>query len=190
MANKIKFGLKNTHYAVVTETTNPSTGVVTSSYGTVKAWLGSVNLTLDAAGEDTPFYADDSVYAMLTSNSGYTGTFESALIPEDVNLNVLGQTKTSDGLVTETNKDIKKYIAIMTEFQGDESGRRYVFYRCMLTRPSVTSQTTEAAATPQTDTVNITISPRPDDGKVKAYADYGASAYSGFYDSVPVASTP
>ena len=26
MANKIKFGLKNTHYAVVTETTNPSTG--------------------------------------------------------------------------------------------------------------------------------------------------------------------
>ena len=104
MANKIKFGLKNTHYAVVTETTNPSTGVVTSSYGTVKAWPGSVNLTLDAAGEDTPFYADDSVYAMLTSNSGYTGTFESALIPEDVNLNVLGQTKTSDGLVTETNR--------------------------------------------------------------------------------------
>ena len=190
MANKIKFGLKNTHYAVVTETTNPSTGVVTSSYGTVKAWPGSVNMTIDAAGEDTPFYADDSVYATLVSNAGYTGTFESALIPEDVNLNVLGQTKTSDGMVTENKADVKKYIAIMTEFQGDETARRYVFYRCMLTRPSINSATTEASATPQTDTVNITISPRPDDGKVKAYCDYGASKYSTFFDAVPVATTP
>lgn len=188
MANKIKFGLRNTHYAIVTETADAETGAITSTYGTVKAWPGSVNMTIDAAGEDTPFYADDSVYAMLSSNSGYTGTFDSALIPEDVNTNVLGQNKTTDGLVTETKDDVKKYIAIMTEFQGDEKARRYVFYRCMLTRPSIAGATTEASATPQTDTVNLTISPRPDDGKIKAYCDKGSTAYASFFTAVQVAS--
>ena len=82
----------------------------------------------------------------------------------------------TDGLVIETADDSKKYIALMTEFQMDESGRRYCFYRCMLTRPSVTGATVEATATPQTETVNITISPRPDDKVVKVFCDKDADA--------------
>lgn len=187
MANKVKFGLRNVHYAVVTETANQTTGAITSSYGTVKAWPGAVNLTLDAAGEDTPFYADDIVYAMISSNQGYTGTLESALIPEDIYTSVFGQTKdATNGLVIEKSSDTKKYIALMTEFQGDDKPRRYCFYRCMLTRPSVTGATKEATATPQTETVNITITPRPDDEIVRSYADYDATAYAGFFTNVPV----
>lgn len=185
MAKKVKFGLRNVHYAVVTETADPSTGEITSTYGTVKAWPGAVSWTLDAAGEDTPFYADDSVYETLSSNTGYTGTLETALIPEDVYLNVFNQTKNDDGLVIEKASDSKKYIAIMTEFQLDESGRRYCFYRCMLTRPSVNGATTEASATPQTETVNLTISPRPDDEVVRTFCDKDAAAYSGFFLEVP-----
>ena len=30
--NKVKFGLSNVHYSVVTETVNASTGAITSSY--------------------------------------------------------------------------------------------------------------------------------------------------------------
>ena len=56
MSNKIKFGLKNVHYAVVTETDGEIT------YDTPKPIRGAVNLTLDAAGESVQFYADDSVY--------------------------------------------------------------------------------------------------------------------------------
>ena len=185
MAKKIKFGLRNVHYSVVTETADAQTGEITSSYGTVKAWPGAVNLNLDAAGEDTPFYADDSIYETCSSNSGYTGSLESALIPEDIYTAVFGQTKNADGLVIEKADDSKKYIALMTEFQMDESGRRYCFYRCMLTRPSVTGATVEATATPQTETVNITISPRPDDKVVKVFCDKDADAYSGFFLEVP-----
>ena len=64
---KVKYGLKNVHYAIVTETTD-STGAVTSSYGTVKAWPGAVNISLDAQGDDTPFYADDGTYYMAAEN--------------------------------------------------------------------------------------------------------------------------
>lgn len=41
MANKIKFGLKNVHYAVATETFDAVTGWATT-YGTVKAWTGEI----------------------------------------------------------------------------------------------------------------------------------------------------
>ena len=182
---KVKFGLRNVHYAIVTETADAQTGAITSSYGTVKAWPGAVNMTLDAAGEDSPFYADDIVYANLSSNTGYTGTLESALIPDDVYTDVLGQTTNNDGLVIEAADDTKKYIALMTEFQMDESARRYCFYRCMLTRPSVAGATKEASVTPQTETVNITITPRPDDEVIRAFCDKDANAYTNFFSSVP-----
>lgn len=185
MAKKVKFGLRNVHYAVVTETTDSSTGEVTSTYGTVNAWPGAVNLTLDAAGEDTPFYADDIVYATISSNTGYTGTLESALIPADVYSSVFGQTVNSNGDIVEKASDTKKYIALLTEFQLDESGRRYCFYRCMLTRPSVTGATKEASATPQTETVNITITPRPDDDVIKLFRDKDSDDYDDFFDEVP-----
>ena len=57
--NKVKFGLKNCHYAT---TTIAEDGTIT--YGTLKSLPGSVSLALDAEGENDPFYADDSVYYM------------------------------------------------------------------------------------------------------------------------------
>lgn len=189
MANKVKFGLKNVHYAVVTETTDSTTGEITSSYGTEKAWPGAVSLTLDPSGDDTPFYADDGVYYMTSSNNGYTGSLETALIPEDVEIAVFGQTKNeTSGVVIETSNDVKKYVALLFEFAGDTSKTRYCFFRCSLQRPSVASSTKAETAEPITSTVNITATPRPDDDVVKAYADENSTAYAGWYTAVPTVS--
>lgn len=187
---KIKYGLKNVHYSIVTEITDASTGAVTSYYGTVKPWPGAVSIGLDPQGEDTPFYADDGVYEMLTSNNGYQGDFESALIPEDVTISAYGQAKDANGVVTETSHDVKKYIALMFEFQLDKSGRRHLFYRCSLTRASVASSTKGETVEPQTDTVTLTATPRPDDDKVKSYVDKGATAYNSWYSSVYSGGSP
>lgn len=181
---KIKYGLKNVHYAIVTETTDASTGAVTSTYGQTKAWPGAVSLSLEPSGEDSPFYADDSVYVMLSNNTGYSGDFESALIPEDVETEVMGQTKDASDVVVETDKDIKKYIALMFEFTGDADARRFLFYRCSLSRHAVSSQTKGESVDPQTDTTTITSTPRPDDGRIKAYTDKNSAAYSGWYEAV------
>ena len=61
--NKVKFGLKNCHYAT---TTIAEDGTIT--YGTLKSLPGSVSLALDAEGENDPFYADDSVYYMVLNS--------------------------------------------------------------------------------------------------------------------------
>lgn len=183
---KVKFGLSNVHYAVVTETTNASTGEVTSTYGTVKPWKGSVSINLDPQGDNTPFHADNGVYYTTDTNNGYAGDYESAEVPEDVEISVYGQAKdATSGVVVEKSDDTKKYIALLFEFDGDPSKRRYCFYRCRLQRHSIASQTTTDTTTVGTDTVSITVTPRPDDNVVKGYVDQGAAAYDDWYDEVP-----
>lgn len=187
---KIKYGLKNVHYSIVTETTDSLTGEVTSSYGTVKAWPGAVNLSLDPQGEDSPFYADDGVYYTVSNNAGYSGTLESALIPEDIQTSALGQTKDSNDVIVETDNDTKKYVALMGEFTMDEDARRFLFYRCSLARPSVAGSTKGESIEVQTESISITATPRPDDGKIKAQAGQDSDAYSGWYSAVYTGETP
>lgn len=183
---KIKYGLSKVHYSVVTETTVG--GVTTSTYGPVKAWPGAVNISLDAQGDDSNFYADNGIYYNIGNNQGYQGDLETALVPEDVEIAVMGQTKDANGVVTETSDDVKKYIAIMFQFELDASGRRFVLYRCSLSRHAVSSSTKAETVDPQTDSVTITATPRPDDNKVKAYADKDSAAYANWFNAVYVAS--
>lgn len=183
--NKIMYGLKNVHYSVVTETT--SDGVTTSSYGTVKAWPGAVNISLSPEGSQDPFYADDSTYAILNSNTGYTGSFESAVIPDDVMTAVLGQTVDEDtGLVVENKDDQIKAIALMFEFQGDVKARRFCFYRVNLSRPEISGDTIGESIEVKTQPIDLTASPRPDDGMVKTYCHVGDTIYDSFYSTVPL----
>ena len=70
MANKIKFGLSNVHYAKITEVSEG--GVPT--YGAIKRIPGAVNLALDPEGTSEPFYADNIEYWISSGNNGYSGS--------------------------------------------------------------------------------------------------------------------
>ena len=87
--NKIKYGLKNVHAAIQTETE----GVYT--YAAPTAIPGAVSLSLEAQGEAEPFYADDCEYYVSAGNNGYSGDLEIALIPEWFRTNILQETKDS-----------------------------------------------------------------------------------------------
>lgn len=189
--NKIKFGLKNVKYAKCTETYDSSTGWSTT-YGTVKDWIGAVSISLDAQGDNTNFYADDGVFATCGVNNGYSGDFESALIPEDVETAILKRTKVAtDNVIVESADDSNgvEYFAFMFEFTGDDSGKRYVLYRCSLTRPTIAGQTKADSIDVQTETVTITATPRVDaDHYVMAHtSDTTPSAvYNAWYSAVYV----
>lgn len=154
MANKVKYGLKNVYYAVATldAVTN------TATYTTPVAWPGAVSLSLDAEGNTTKFRADNIDYWVGQSNGGYSGDFESALIPDSFRTDILGDiTPAADSDIMIEDAGAKtKYFALLFQFEGDESNTRHVMYKCSATRPSVSGSTTEEEIEPQTETLTIT----------------------------------
>lgn len=140
MANKIKYNLKNVHAAKLTLS---DSGEYT--YDTPKAIPGAVSISLDAEGESNPFYADGIVYFRSTSNNGYSGDLEIALIPEWFRTDILREELDKNGVlvensnIAETNK-----FALLFEFDGDAKSIRHVMYNCNATRPSIESETKKA----------------------------------------------
>lgn len=68
-ANKVKFGLKNVHYAMLTEEGEEVT------YGTPVRIPGAVNLSMDAQGDTSTFYADDMAYYVTAQTTAIAVTW-------------------------------------------------------------------------------------------------------------------
>lgn len=151
MANKVKYGLKNVHYAVATIADNG-----TATYDTPVLWPGAVNLSLEPEGEISKFYADNVAYAQFAANAGYSGEYESALIPEHFLLNIMGWGKDSNGVIYEDTSAPVKHFALMFEFEGDVNAVRHVVYNCVAARPTVEGSTTEESIDPKTEKLSIT----------------------------------
>lgn len=150
MANKVKFGLKNLVYAVESET---------DTYGEVKSWPGAVNLTRELQGEENNFFADNQVFYTSYAYQGYTGELECALVPEEVEKEVLGdEIDETTGIMKESRSSKVKRIALGFQIDGDTQNRRYWNYGVTLSRPNTEASTTTETIEPQTDTISMTVS--------------------------------
>ena len=112
MGNKVKYNLKNVHAAKLTETVVE--GVRSYNYAAPRAIPGAVSLSLDAEGESTPFYADGIVYFRSTTNNGYSGDLEMALIPDWFRTEILQEILDKKGVLVErsTNKEAVKFALL------------------------------------------------------------------------------
>lgn len=191
-ANKVKYGLCNVHYALVTETVGTD-GVVTSSYGNLKALAGAVSLSMSSSANKTVFRADNEDYFVSYGQGGYEGTLEVARVNEDFLKDILAVKQDDDNILVEDSAAFKtvNYFALVFEFDGDQRATKHCLYKCSASRPDVASQTTgEGGSTdPQTESLTITAVPRVDADKlIHAYTQENTSTavIEAWYSAVPV----
>lgn len=148
--NKVRFGLKNVHYAMLTE----GDAETANTYGTPVAVPGAVSLTMDSNGTDGTFYADNVAYYKTFANNGYTGELEMARIPDQMLKDVWGMTEDATSKVLYEKTGIQpKPFALMFQIEGDQNEELNVLYRVAPTsKPSAGSQTVAEEVEPITQT--------------------------------------
>lgn len=179
-ANKVKYNLKNTHYAVIT---TGEDGAV--KFGTPVPMPGSVSLSLDANGEPENFYADGGVYYVINNNTGYEGDLELALIPEPFRTDILKEELDEKGVLIENSEVELGTFALLFEFDGDQKHIRHVMYNCSASRPGIEGKTNEEKKEVQTEKLTINAVPLAN-GMVKAKTGNttDATTYADWYKAV------
>lgn len=180
--NKVTFGLKNAHFAVIENETEDSV-----TYGTPIRIPGAVEISLEPRGEMTEFYADDILYYTAQNNQGYDGTLNIANIPDKFTIDCLGEEQDEeDKVITEkSNKEGKKF-ALLFEFDGDIKATRHVLYNCSANRPTIASTTRSNSKEPNTNELSFVSSPRSTDlaVKTKTTTNTPKEIYDNWYKSV------
>lgn len=179
--NKVTFGLKNVHYAVITETE----GAIV--YGNPIEIPGGVEISLEPRGEMTEFYADDILYYSAPNNQGYDGTLNIANIPDRFAIDCLGEEQDEeDKVITEKSNKEGKAFALMFEFDGDVKATRHVLYNCSANRPTIASTTRSNSKEPNTNELSFVSSPRSTDlaVKTKTTTNTPKEIYENWYKSV------
>lgn len=182
MPNKVKYNLKNVHWALAT------TGGYSS---TVNQWAGAVNISLEPQGEDYTFYADGVAYYEYHANNGYEGDMECALIPQEFKTAVLGEVLDKNGNLIEFDSGEVVNFALGFQIDGDVNDNFYWFYNCSASRPTVAGQTKEESIEVNTETITFSCKPDPritvgDAHPVKAKSGDASTATAGSWFSAVV----
>lgn len=181
MANKIKYGLKNVHYAIITDTDG------TITYGTPVKLPGAVSISLKSTMSTSDIPADDNPeYATVYENKGYDGDIEFQIFSDEAKVALLGATLDSNKCLVENKDDAPVPFALLFEFSGDEKAIRHVLYNCTLSKPDVESSTKGDKAESKTDKLSIKVRPAVDTGDIKyKTSDTTTTAvYDAWYDAV------
>lgn len=178
--NKVKYNLKNAHYAMLTIGEDGA-----PVYGTPVPLPGAVSIGLDANGEPENFYADGCAYYVINNNMGYDGDLELAIIPESFRISALNETLDDKKVLIENANTELNSFALLFEFDGDVKHIRHVLYNCSASRPGIEGKTNEESREVQTETLTIKATPLSS-GMVKAKTgdSTDAATYANWYKSV------
>lgn len=147
---KVKYNIKNAHIAIKTKDTEGKT-----AYGAPIPVPGSVSLSLEPQGDSKPFYADGIEYYKSVANSGYSGDWELAYVPDAIREKILKEALDNNKVLLEKVDVETVEFAFGFQIDGDTKNTRFWFYNCTASRPKTASTTNTETKEPQTDTLTI-----------------------------------
>lgn len=160
--NKVHYDLVDVHVAPLTF----EGGVAT--FGAPVALPGSISMDLSPQGNTVKLRADGIVYYQSTSNSGYEGNLNLAMVPDWFKQQYLGETLNETDKVTVENAEAEtKPFALIYGFKYDKKQRRHVLYNCMASRPNIKGENKDNQKDPDTESLPLSAVPLPG-GNVKA----------------------
>lgn len=152
MGNRIRYGLRNVHYAIWEA----------GAYGKSYPIAGAVSLSVSPLSEAVHWMDWDGARReeeqML---QGYDGRLEAALFPDHFRRQVLGEQEESGGVIVERVAPIRKSFALLFEISGDRRATRYVLYHCRAVHPGSEAGTRRGRIEPNTESMDIRILPDP-----------------------------
>lgn len=185
MSDKVRFGLSNIHIGTYTEGTG---GAVT--LGEPVAQPGAVNLSLDPESEENTFWADNVKYYVTNQDNGFSGSLEVAKFDDAVKKAFLGYIDVANGGIAHIKGATKPKVYIAAQAEGDEQGRRFILYNVTLGQIQFEAATTEDAAEPATETVDINVTGDNKTGITMAEYPKNAAGYATLFSNPPVPAIP
>lgn len=182
--NKVRYGLSNVHVVKIIRDEEDNI-----TYDIPKRLPGAVSISMDAEGSQDPFFADNMAYYIVSTNNGYTGTFEVAVIPDWYLLEHLGYVEDDNGNLVEDASIQPVEHGLMFQFEGDIKATKHFIYSFKPGRPSLEGETTEDSTEPQTEEMDFTAPPIAVDGrrivKTKTTTKTSQAIYDGWYTTAP-----
>lgn len=181
MPNKVRYGLKNVYYSVITFGTGG-----TVSFATPVAIPGAVEMALSKSGDTYEFYADDGVYFEVADGTTYEGDLTIALIPDSFRTAVLNEVSDAKNVLFEGADAAKTHFALLFEFTGDVNAIRHVLYNCTAAENELAGATKGENVEVRTEALTITARALPNGGRIKAKTSdtTDATVYAGWYSDV------
>lgn len=118
---------------------------------------GTVSLTMDNESTTDPFYADGIAYYSPAGATSATGTLENALFPNSVLEQIFKYIKDSNNNLLETDEAPGEF-GMQFACDSDDGEVYFTYYRVSATKPGINLQTSEASATINPQSVDITAS--------------------------------
>lgn len=156
-------GLKDLHYAIITEEDESKT-----VYSEVKRLGPAMALNLAPSINRGNLRADDKVLFSDAAKGPITVTLNTAYLDEEVEADILGKTIHPNGLISDNVNDDPPYIAIGGRAESARGGYEYFWiYRVKLAPAEENKETKQDTPSYQTPNLSGEALPRLHDGEEK-----------------------
>lgn len=179
---KVVFNIKRLQFSKITNVS--AAGIPT--YDTPILVPGTVSLSMETEATTDPFYADGIAYYMPSGAVSTSGTLENAFISEEALKAIYGYVEDQNGNLLETDAPVSEF-GMQFACDSDDGEVYFTYYRCSSNKPGLNVQTSEASATINPQSVDIsasTINIASGQRVLKSYATSKASNYSTYFDAI------